>query len=126
MSSNKHVLLVDDDELSIAFNKFIIEEYDPSLQITVCKNGIEAKKYFEQASQYPDLVVLDINMPLMDGFEFLDWYVQHALNTTKIVMCSTSGLQEEKDRSFAYGKNIIGYLEKPINQQKLKPIFELL
>ena len=121
MPTVKNILLVDDDELSIAFNKYILEEFDPTLTITVCKNGVEAMNYFKSTSTYPDLVLLDISMPLMDGFEFLDWYVVHAKNTTRIVMCSTSSREEEKLRARSYGSNVVGYIEKPCSKEKIKP-----
>lgn len=78
------VLLVDDDDTTNFLNKRLLKEMQVAREIRVLKNGQEALDYLMKAcednpdSEYicPDLIFLDIKMPVMDGFEFLEEYHQ--------------------------------------------------
>ncbi|MDN5214522.1 response regulator [Fulvivirgaceae bacterium BMA12] len=123
MSKIKRILLVDDDSLTNLFTKFILGRYNKELEINVCLNGEEAINYLQTTDSPPDLIILDINMPLINGFEFLDWQSQSSFQETCVVMYSTSDREEDIKLSLQY-KQVVEYIEKPFDLQKIKVLFD--
>lgn len=82
------VLLVDDDETTNYLNKRLLSEMQIANEILVLKNGKEALDYLAKACaatpdngfKCPDLIFLDIKMPVMDGFTFLEEYEKRGLD----------------------------------------------
>lgn len=82
------VLLVDDDETTNYLNKRLLSEMQIANEILVLKNGKEALEYLtkactttpQDACKCPDLIFLDIKMPVMDGFTFLEEYEKRGLD----------------------------------------------
>ncbi len=74
MGKLKSVLLVDDDDTTNFLNKFFVKQLDASLEVNVVSNGKEAIEFLEvhrREDIIPCLLVLDTNMPVMDGWGFL-------------------------------------------------------
>lgn len=118
------VLLVDDDEGVTFLNRFLLESSGQNLIIQTAINGSEALKIIEQAGACPDIILLDVNMPVMDGFEFLQalsekpQYYNHAT-----VYMLTSSLRET-DRDAAQKFSCVKkYLEKPLTEEMVKALF---
>ncbi|SHJ08411.1 response regulator [Aquimarina spongiae] len=74
MGKLKQVLLVDDSKATNFFNKTIIEKLNCAEEVVTVQNGEEALKWIQSNSIHPELIFLDINMPVMDGWEFLSEY----------------------------------------------------
>src|SRR5688572_10056858 len=82
------VLLVDDDDTTNYLNKRLLTDMKVAKEILVLKNGREALDYLSKACdsqldgalKCPDLIFLDIKMPMMDGFEFLEEYQRKGLD----------------------------------------------
>lgn len=89
------VLLVDDDKINNYINLRLIRRIGLSEEIIVTNNGQEAITYLKTCdkNELPTLILLDINMPVMDGFEFLEEYEKFKFNTVErpmIVVLTTS------------------------------------
>lgn len=127
MSHLKSIILIDDDNTTNFLNKRIIEKLDVADKILIFKNGLEALNYFKELAD-PDyskssLIILDINMPVMNGFEFLEHY--NALSEDKkakklIVMLTTSAIESEKDLALKY--KVSDFLSKPLTSEKIMKV----
>ncbi|MCY1005096.1 response regulator [Nannocystis pusilla] len=109
-----HILLVDDDEVDVLTVKRAFQRNRLTNPIHVANNGIEALEKLRDGSLGPRrLVLLDINMPKMNGIEFLRALrADAALQTTSVVVLTTSN--EERDKIDAFKLNVAGYLLKPV------------
>jgi CheY-like chemotaxis protein len=116
MAPSVNLLLVEDDEVDVqglrrAFNRSRIGN-----PITVARDGIEALEILRgqnghQKLPKPHLVLLDLNMPRMNGIEFLEAIRNdEELKSTVVFMITTSKAEEDKQR--AYGHNVAGYIVK--------------
>jgi len=122
-----NLLLVDDREADIYLTrKFLCEPIGARCNILVAYDGKEGLDVIEGAlsrGETIDLVLLDLNMPGMDGFETLERIRSNPmLRDIPVVICSTSGYEKDKMRARDLGA--AGYMEKPARFDLLKPIIE--
>lgn len=121
--------IIDDDPIFIFGAKRMMELSDFCKSFMVFKNGQEAlnnlKPIMIAGEDVPDIILLDINMPIMDGWEFLDEFVKiesHKLITIYIVSSSID--PSDLNRAKRY-KTISNYIIKPISTDTIKEILEL-
>lgn len=109
-----HVLLVDDDEIDVMNVRRAFERNRITNPIHVAGNGVEALQLLRSGTIGPRrLVLLDLNMPRMNGIEFLRAVrADPGLHSTSVVVLTTSN--EERDKVEAYALNVAGYLVKPV------------
>jgi CheY-like chemotaxis protein len=110
-----HVLLVDDDEIDVMNVRRAFKKNRFSNTVHVARDGIEALEILRKDGipQNRRLVLLDLNMPRMNGIEFLKTIrADPELALTPVVVLTTSN--EDKDRTEAYKLNVAGYLLKPV------------
>ncbi|WP_282787277.1 response regulator [Flavobacterium croceum] len=119
------VLFIDDDPITLMLCKKVIEKTQFSLHVDTLTNGKDALKYlneiYEKGSKiYPDLIFLDLNMPVMDGWEFLDALSKTNLydsNLNIIILSSTIDPKDiEKAKNYSIVKN---FISKPITSENL-------
>jgi CheY-like chemotaxis protein len=121
------ILLVDDDPDDNFFHQRIINKMQITLSIAVAKNGIEALEYLKKENQViPELIFLDINMPKMNGWEFLEQYKlldpkQKARIT--IMMLTTSANPDDIKRANEI-EDVTGIKTKPLSVEMLTEILE--
>ncbi|MBF9255435.1 response regulator [Pontibacter sp. 172403-2] len=105
------ILLVDDDDTTNYLNERLLKEMQVARQILVLKNGKEAINYLKRANsaleKHPDLMFLDIKMPVMDGFSFLEEYHNSGLDAADhviIMMLTSSASFYDLERLKKYNK----------------------
>jgi CheY-like chemotaxis protein len=129
-SKYKAVMLVDDNEIDNLINQKMIEAADITETIythTGAKSAIEFLKNLEKVEDLgndilPSVIFLDIDMPLMDGFQFLDEFDKLMAKTKekcKIVMLTSSINPRDvtKSKGYVYVKK---YINKPLSQENLE------
>ncbi len=120
MKKFNKILLVEDNDIDAFLSKSIIQQMNLSDEIVVCTDGKEALVELDKYSQtaIPDLVLLDIRMPGMDGIEFLQELSKSYTNNFTIVILSSSNHPSD---IFETGKHkACYYLVKPLTEDKLK------
>lgn len=115
----KHILLAEDDlDDQMLFEEALGEVNEQVILFTV-KDGVELLERLKQADELPDLLVLDLNMPLKDGFECLEEIrASPQLQIIPVVICSTSSDKRSLDLVYDLGANY--YLCKPNSFSQLK------
>ncbi len=133
MSKYQSVMLIDDNEIDNLINQKMVEAAGLSEYIythTGAKSAIEFLKNVEQLDSslvekvLPDIIFLDIDMPLMDGFQFLEEFNKLKEATRKkchIVMLTSSINPQDVSKSKNYDA-VKKYLNKPLSQESLKEL----
>jgi len=115
INSRKKVLLVDDDEVHLSITELSLkDEYD----VFMVKSGEEALEFLNKSQIIPDLIMLDILMPVMDGWLVFDRINDIAALKFTPIMFFTS-LEEESAKEKAYELGAFDYITKPCEQSIL-------
>ncbi|PKP16101.1 MAG: response regulator [Bacteroidetes bacterium HGW-Bacteroidetes-23] len=124
----KSVLIIDNDPIYRTISHKIIEKLDLAETIYVEKNGYTAIQFLtnmlENNSSLPQIILLDIEMPVMNGWEFMDEYCKFEntlLSGIEIYIVSSSISQIDKDKANTYSE-IKGFISKPLTIETLKSI----
>ena len=107
-----HILVVDDDKNTRLFLRAVLE--DAGYTVTTANNGEDALDAMDK--EHIDLVVLDIMMPKMDGYEFTK-LLRESQNNLPILMVSAKQLPADKHKGFAVGTD--DYITKPIDDEEM-------
>lgn len=110
-----NILMIEDDTVDIMDAQRTLSRMGMLYKIKVCKNGEEALDYLGtlEAGSRPDVILLDLNMPKMNGIEFLN--VLRSIDRwkdVKVFVITTS--EEKEDRNKTNGLGISGYIVKPL------------
>ena len=121
------VLLVDDDPVFNTLHKKLLERTGLPMQITSVHNGQDAmfliNEYFTGVRDLPELVLLDLDMPTMDGFSFLESFKKIPFGKSlkpKIVILTSSSDQRVKQKVKSLG--VYEYLTKPLTQEHVRKL----
>ncbi|MCB2377613.1 response regulator [Hymenobacter sp. BT635] len=123
------ILLVDDDPITNFLNQRLLDELALTDKLLVALNGKEALALIEQNCPSPEgcpaLILLDVNMPVMNGFDFLAAYdelpvVRKQPQRSVIIVLTTS--LHPRDVQRVESLNIAGFLNKPLTKEKVNGI----
>jgi CheY-like chemotaxis protein len=124
----KYVLLIDDNEIDSYIAKHMITKNRRPQKINVKSSAIEALEFLvtleHKGEEFPDYIFLDIQMPEMDGFEFLDEFSKfpkELIDHCKVIMLSSSDYQQDIDRSFQF-PFVKKFITKPLSFDLLKDL----
>lgn len=118
------ILVVDDDENDQFICEYTIRKFDPSIRVLKAFDGAQALDVLHRET--PDAIILDINMPVMNGFEFLDRYAEEfEVHAPVVAMLTSSRLGKDRERAMQYSF-VKSYFEKPLESEHLRIMADLL
>jgi two-component system, NarL family, nitrate/nitrite response regulator NarL len=118
------VVLIDDSDIDLFVQRRFIELSGFARQVLTFQSSREALTYLSSANlkENPDLIFLDLNMPEIDGFAFLEQYSRQVKNTrTRIIILTSSSSSLDRDRAATF-PTVIGFLSKPLTEGNLSEI----
>lgn len=129
-NSKPQVLLIDDDQVYLFAATKTIEATGLAGNVEVCTNGLDALEYLKKiigtSAKLPDVIFIDINMPVMDGWEFLEEYKtlsKDIASPIKIYILSSSVDKNDIMRSKEFN-SVIDYVVKPVYKEKFSEILQ--
>jgi CheY-like chemotaxis protein len=125
----KRVLLVDDDQIFNFLSSKILQKIGIAGEVQTALNGRAAldliNSGYEESAASPDLILLDLNMPIMDGFGFLEAFKNLSIpNKDQIRVVVVSSSQDPRDIQRARDLGVTRYLSKPLTEHSLRAILE--
>jgi CheY-like chemotaxis protein len=118
--SNKQIYLIDDDPLNNLINRKLISRILPDVEIIEDSDARIALERIKNEFK-PDLILLDLNMPGMNGWEFLDHFQKMGKEITVYIL--TSSIDSADYKKAENYKLVKKYIEKPLNSQKISALF---
>ncbi len=115
------VFVIDDSEVDLLFAQIVIERSVPQAEVQVFDSARDALQSLQGVPQPPELILLDINMPGMNGFEFLAAYAKLADKgraQAPVVMLTSSPDASDRERAFGYAA-VRDYQIKPLDGSRL-------
>ena len=125
MTNKYTVLYAEDDIDDVFFVQECFKKFDDTIELVRAENGVEALQKLEQLHQQgtaPCLVILDINMPVMDGRQALIKIKQNSkFESLPVVLFTTSNSKLDKDFAFKWGAD---FLTKPLKYSEVEELAE--
>lgn len=133
MRNGSPLMIVEDNETDIMGIKRALKKNGVSKPIITAANGEEALKYLngekstedDSGNQVPNLILLDLNMPIMNGFEFLKVVkADERLRSIPVIVLTSS--TSKVDMNDSYKNSVAGYIEKPLDPEEYSEIIKIL
>lgn len=123
-----NLLVIDDDDINIFIIKKIVEKTGFDIEMSAKGNGQQAVDYLQDCLKnnktLPDLILIDINMPVMNGWEFVEAYT--TLGITKEVdlyILSSSVYENDIEKTKSY-VSVKGFISKPLSMERLTELLK--
>lgn len=125
-SSKINLLVIDDDDINIFIISKIVEKTGYDVEICAKHNGQLAIDYIkdlvDSQQALPELVLIDINMPILNGWEFIEAFEALDLKATNdMYMLSSSVYENDIEKAKSY-KSVKGFISKPLSIDRLKEL----
>jgi response regulator of citrate/malate metabolism len=120
MKINK-IFLLDDDPIVNIINEQLFRKFNASKQYIVCRTSQEAVDYINSANPLPEVVIIDLNIPLINGFEFLDKFYDKFLSDLSVYILTSSINPIDYNKAMGY-PFVKGYLKKPLTRDVVQKI----
>lgn len=133
MRTNSPILIVEDNRVDVMTIERSFKNAKVSNPLTVTSNGEDALAYLRRQGKYteikekrrPCIILLDLNMPIMNGIEFLRIVKgDDQLKSIPVIVLTTS--QEESDRVESFNLSVAGYIVKPVELEKFTEVIKIL
>ncbi len=114
-------LLIDDNPIDLLVNEKVLSTCFTDLEITKVLSGQQALNFLRNAASLPEIILLDINMPEMNGFEFLEEYKRLFKDHSKTKIYILSSSIDPSDISKANEEQkVSAFMKKPLNAQEVQ------
>jgi len=122
------IWIIDDDLVSLFATRYGIEQWDTTCKVFDFDSGETALKVFsdtlEAGDKIPDIILLDLVMPTMNGWEFLERFEALQIDSKTTDVYILSAFTNSKDRDIAKGHpSVKGHFDKPISKEALNGVF---
>jgi len=130
-NSRINMLVIDDDDINIFIIKKVIEKTGYEVDMISKSNGQLAVDYLTSIANnveiFPHIILVDINMPVLNGWEFLEVYEKLNIQRQKVFLYMLSSSVYEYDIEKAKGfKSVDGFISKPLTIERLKELLQLV
>jgi CheY-like chemotaxis protein len=124
----ERVLVIDDESINNFIAQSILKKYYPDINVKCCLSAQEGLDFLHKlkadGNSLPEYIFLDLNMRVMDGWDFLDEYIASGYSPegTRIVILSSSVFKHDADRAMAYHV-VFDFISKPLSPEHLHKLF---
>ncbi len=123
-------ILIDDSDIDLFIQRRFLEVYNFSDTLVLYNSAEEALGWLKEmkGDAAPDVIFLDLNMPEIDGFSFLNDFKnlpQEILDKCKIVVLTSSNSAKDREQAFSFN-NVIQFITKPIKQSDIENLKNLI
>jgi two-component system, NarL family, nitrate/nitrite response regulator NarL len=123
-------VLIDDSDIDLFIQKRFLEVYQFSKKLTSYRSAEEALEKLNSAREQtaPDVIFLDLNMPNVDGFGFLEAFQalpNEVRDKSKIVVLTSSNSQKDRAQAFSY-QNVVHFVTKPLKQSDIEDLKKIM
>ena len=129
-NSRINMLVIDDDDINIFIIKKVIEKIDYDVDMISKGNGQLAIDYLASINNneeiFPHVILVDINMPVLNGWEFLEAYEKLSIkHKADLYMLSSSVYENDIEKAKGF-KSVKGFISKPLTIERLRELLELI
>lgn len=128
MKVYKLTCIIDDDDIFVFGMKRMIKIFNYQTELLVYSNGKEAisglKDRMHNGEELPQLIVLDLNMPEMDGWEFLEAFTKLEIKEDITIYMVTSSIDDQDRKKAQQYEEVSGFVIKPITERMFQNLFE--
>jgi len=122
----KSILLVDDDQANNFLNKIFIDHLQLDIEVDIALNGKEAITHINTSLIAPCLLILDLSMPVMDGWAFLEVYDTFAqkIKDSVVIVILTISTEQEAQAKAKKNPNVVEFIQKPLSDVKFSNLIK--
>ena len=122
----KSILLVDDDHSNNFLNKIFIDHLDLNIEVDIVLNGKEALHHIQTSLIKPCLLILDIRMPVMDGWEFLEAFheLEEEIKDQIVIVMITISMEQVDLIKARKNPYVAEYIQKPLSDVKFSNLIK--